>query len=90
MKCVAISPKGALASGCICFVPVGARQSGITTAPDMVIVSMNLKCDFGNTERSLRNAVQLEGVNALQVPYRRTDLSKCSPEFNDLLHALLC
>jgi len=65
MKCIAISPKGVLASGHIWFVPVGARQSGITTAPDMVIVSTNLKCDFGNTECSFHNAVQLEGVNTL-------------------------
>jgi len=51
---------------------------------------MNLKGDLGNTECNLRDVVQLEGVNALQVPYGRTDLSECSPEFNDFLHALLC
>jgi len=54
------------------------------------MVSTNLKRDFGNTECSLRDAVQLKGVNALQVPYRRTNLSECSPEFDYLLHALLC
>jgi len=79
-----------LASGRICFVLAGAKQSGITTASDALIVNTNLKRDFGNTERSLRDAVQLEGVNALQVPYGRTDLSECNPEFNYLLHALLC
>jgi len=90
VKCVATGPKGAPASGRICFVPAGAKQSGITSASDTLRVSTDLKCDFGNTYRSLRDAVQLEGVNALQVPYGRTDLSECSPEFNDLRHALLC
>jgi len=76
------------ASGRIRFVPAATRQSGVTTASDRLIVSTNLKRDFGNTERSLRDAVQLEGVK--QVLYERTDLSECSPEFNYLLHALLC
>jgi len=90
MKCTAIGPKGALASGCICFVPAGAKQLGITTASDVLIVSTNLKRDFGNTEHSLCDAVQLGGVNALQVPYGRTDLPKCNPKFNYLLYVLLC
>jgi len=52
-------------------------------------VSTNLKRDFGNTERGLRDVVYLEGVNSLQVPYGRTDLCECSAEFEDLLHDLL-
>jgi len=52
-------------------------------------MSTNLKSDFRDTERSLRDVVHLEGVNALQVPYGRTDLCECSPEFKDLLHGLL-
>jgi hypothetical protein len=89
MKCAATGPKGVPASGRICFVPAGAKQSGVTSASDTLIVSTNLKRDFGNTERSLRDVVQLEGVNALQVPYGRTDLCECSPEFKDLLQSLL-
>jgi len=89
MKCVATGPKGALGSGRICFVPAGAKQSDVTTAFDTLIVSTHLKCDFGNTERSLRNVVHLEGVNALQVPYRITDLCECSPHFKHFLQGLL-
>ena len=88
MKCVATGPKGAPASGRICFVLAGAKQSGVTTASDALIVSTNLKRDFGNTERGLRDVVHLEGVNALQVLYGRTDLCECSPEFKDLLHSI--
>jgi len=90
MKCVATGPKGVPAPGRTYSVPAGAKQLGVTSTSNTLIVSTNLKRDFGNTERSLRDAVQLEGVNALRVPYGRTDLSECSPEFNDLLHALLC
>jgi len=68
MKSVATGPKGAPASGRICFVPAGAKQSDVTSAPDSPVVSTNLKRDLGNTERSLRDVVHLEGVNALQVP----------------------
>jgi len=90
MKSAATGPKGAPASGRIYSVPAEAKQSNVTSAPDTLIVSTNLKRDFGNTERSLRNVVHLEDVNALQVPYRRTDLCECSPEFKDLLYGLLC
>ena len=83
------APAGALASDRIYFVPAGARQSDVTSAPDTLIVSTNLKSDLGNTERSLRDVVHLEDVNALQVPYGRTDLCECSPDFKDLLQALL-
>jgi len=69
MKCVATGLKGAPASGRICFVPAGAKQSGVTSTSDTLIVSTNLKRDFGNTKRSLRDVVHLGGVNALQVPY---------------------
>jgi len=89
MKSAATGPKGAPASGRICFVPAGAKQSGVTTTSDGLIVSTNLKCDFGNTERGLRDVVHLEGVNALQVLYGRTDLCEYSPDFKDLLHSLL-
>jgi len=89
MKCVATGPKGAPASGRICFVLARAKQLAVTSAPDTLLVSTNLKRDFGNTERSLRDVIHLEGVNALQVPYRRTDLCECSPDFKDLLHSFL-
>ena len=52
------------ASDRIYFAPVGARRSGVTFASDKLIVSTNLKRDFGNTERSLRDVVQLESVKA--------------------------
>jgi len=67
-KCIIVSPKGLPASGRIYFVLAGAKQSSITSAPDRLIVSTNLKCDFSNTEHSLHNVVHLEGVSALQVP----------------------
>jgi len=89
MKCVATGPKGVPASGRIWFVPAGAKQLGVTTASDTLIVSTNPKCAFGNTERSLRDVVHLAGVNALRVPYGRTDLCECSPDFEDLLQCLL-
>ena len=69
MKSAATGPKGVLVSGRIYFAPAGAKQPGVTSAPDTLIVSTNLKRDFGNTERRLRDVVHLEGVNALQVPY---------------------
>jgi len=89
MKCVAKGPKGVPASGRICVVPAGAKQSDVISASDTLVVSTNLKRGFRNTERSLRGVVHLEGVNALQVLYGRADLCECSPEFKDLLHSLL-
>jgi len=86
MKYAATGPTVAPASGRIYFVPAGAKQSGVTSAPDPRILSTNPKCDFGDTERSFRDVVELQGVNALQVPYGRTDLCECSPEFKYLLH----
>jgi len=77
------------ASGCIWFVLAGPKQSGVTTASDVLIVSTNLKRDFGNTEHSLCDVVHLGGVNAFQVLYGRTDLCECSLDFEDLLHSLL-
>jgi len=52
-------------------------------------VDTDLKRDLGNTERGLRNVAHLEDVNALQVPYRITDLCECSPDFKGLLQGLL-
>jgi len=65
MKCAATGPKGSPASGRIYSVPAGAKQSGVTCASDTLIVSTNLKRDFGNAERSFRDVVQLKGVKAL-------------------------
>jgi len=90
MKCAASGPTGAPASGRIYFVPAGAKQSGVTSASDTLIVSTNPKCDFSDTERSFRDVVQLKCVKALKVPYGRTDLCECSPEFKDRLQGLLC
>jgi len=89
MKCVATGPKDAPASDRICSVPVGAKRSDVTTDSDKIMVSTNPKRDFGNTERSLRDVVHLEGVNALQAPDGRTNLCEYSPDFKDLLHSLL-
>jgi len=85
MKCAATGPKAAPASGRIYSVPAGAKQPGVTSAPGTLMVSTNLKRDFSNTERSLRDAVQLNSVNTSQVPCGRTDLSECSSEFKNLL-----
>jgi len=52
-------------------------------------VGTNLKRDSGNTERSLRDVVHLEGVNALQVLFGRTDLCECSAESKYIIQDLL-
>jgi len=65
MKCAATDPKAPPASGRIYFVPARAKQSGVTSTSDRRIVSTNPKRDFGNTERSLRDIVQLKGVSVL-------------------------
>jgi len=62
---------------------------GVTSASDTLIVSTNLERDFGDTERSLRNFVQLKGVNTVLVPYGRTDLCEFSPDFKDRIHGFL-
>jgi len=90
MKCAATGPKCPPVSGRICFVPAGAKHSGVTSASDTLLVSTNLKRDSGNTERSFRDIVHLEGVKALQVPHERTDFCECSAESKDLLQDLLC
>ena len=84
-----VESKAALASGRVCFAPAGAKQSGVTSASDTLIVNTNLKRDIGDTERSLRDVVHLEDVNALQVLYGRIDLCECGPDFKDPLHSLL-
>jgi len=89
MKCAATGPKGVLASGRICSVPAGAKQLGVTSASNALKVNTDLKRDFGNTERSLRDVIHLESVTALQVPYGRTDLCECSSDFKHLLRSLL-
>jgi len=78
-KCVVASPKGLPASGHIYFVLAGAKQSSVTSAPDRLIVSMNLKRNFGNTEHSLHNVVHLEGVSALQVPLGEPTSANAAP-----------
>jgi len=55
------------------------KQSSITSAPDRLIVSTNLKCDFGNTEHSLHNVIHLEGVSALQVPLGELTSANAAP-----------
>jgi len=67
----------------IYFVPAGAEQSGITSASDMLIVTMNLQRDFGNTEHNFRDAIQLYGVNILQVMYDMGELTSpnAAPNF---------
>jgi len=57
----------------------GAKQSSVTSAPDRLIVSTNLKHDFGNTEHSLHNVIYLEGVSALQVPLGEPTSGNAAP-----------
>ncbi len=52
-----------MASGRICFVLSRAKQSSISSALDPRAGSTNIKCDTGNTEDSLCDRVQLEGIN---------------------------
>ena len=67
------------------------KPGGVTSAPDMLAASTNLKRDRGNTEDSLRNWVQLSGVNILRVPCggRTTYLCEDSAIFNRPTQRLL-
>ncbi len=55
------------------------------------ITNTNLKCDTGNTEDSLCNWIQLEGVNFLFVSFEcwRTNLREGSSIFDRVVHRLL-
>ena len=59
--------EGPRAFGHTCFVPSRAKPWSVTSASEMPIASTNLKRDLGNAEDSLRNWVQLSGVNFLLV-----------------------
>jgi hypothetical protein len=56
-----------MVSGRTCFVPSGAKCSSITSVVDTPVASTNLKRNLGNTEGSLRDWIQLQGVNVLLV-----------------------
>jgi hypothetical protein len=65
--------------------------SSVTFASDLVVARTNLKCDASNTKDSLRNWVQLAGVNSLLVlcGCGRTDLCEGSAIFHRPVHGLL-
>jgi hypothetical protein len=54
-----------MVSGCTRFVPSRAKWSNVTFAADTPAASTNLKRNLGNIESSLRDWIQLQGVNAL-------------------------
>ena len=56
-----------MVSGRIHFVSSRAEWSNVTTAADTPVASTNLQCNLGNTEYSLRDWIQLQGVNVLLV-----------------------
>src|SRR5258706_15755815 len=91
-KYAAPDRKGPKAIGHTCFVPSRAKPSCVTSTPDMPGASANLKRDHGNTEDSLRNWVQLSGVNFLLVPcgsrttYLREDCAIVNRPVHRLLH----
>jgi hypothetical protein len=58
----------------------------LPSAADVPVASTNLKRNLGNTEDSLCDWIQLQGVNVLQSPRGKTDLCEYSPIFNSLLH----
>jgi len=67
-ECAAFGRKGLTAPGRTCFVPSRAKQSRVTSVPDIRVASTNLKRDAGDTEYSLCNWIQLKRVNILFVP----------------------
>ena len=66
------------------------KPSRVTSKSDVQAESTNLKRDAGNTENSLRNWVQLIGVNILLLlcEYGTTNLCEDSSIFNYPVHGL--
>ena len=60
-KYAATDPRGPMASGRICFAPSRAKQSNVSPVPE-TLAGTHLKRDTGETEDSLCNGIQLEGV----------------------------
>ena len=56
-----------MASGRICFVPSRAKQASVSFLPDMPAAGTDLKRDFGESEDSLCDRIQLEDVNLSRV-----------------------
>ena len=54
-----------MVSGRIRFVASRAKWSSVTSAADTPVASTNLERNLGNAEESLRDWIQLQGVNAL-------------------------
>jgi len=55
----------------------------------MPVASTNLKRNFGNTEDSLCDWIQLQGVNVLLVSTWKTHLCEYNPIFDCVLHSPL-
>ena len=64
-----------------CFVPSKAKPWSVTSASSVPVASTNLKRDRGNTEDSLRNWIQLSGVNflSLHVEFGQTTSANTAP-----------
>jgi hypothetical protein len=56
-----------MVSGRTRLAPSRAKRSSVTSAADTTVASTNLKRSVGNTEGSLCDWIQLQGVNALLV-----------------------
>ena len=54
------------------FVPSTAKWSSVTSVSDTPVVSTDLKRNLRNTKGSLRDWIQLQGVNVLLVSTRKT------------------
>jgi len=61
-------------------------MTSIISAADMPVASTNLKRNLGNTEDSLCDWIQLQGVNILLALHGITDLCEYSPIFDCVLH----
>jgi len=61
-------------------------MTSIISAADMPVASTNLKRNLGNTEDSLCDWIQLQGVNIMLVLRGITDLCEYSPIFDGVFH----
>jgi hypothetical protein len=86
-KCAATDPEGTTASCRISLVPSKATGPNVTSASDTPVASTNLNRGAGNTERSLRNWVQLVSISSW-FPYGRTDLCEDNTILDTLLRSL--
>jgi len=68
-----------MVSGRTRFVPSRAKWSSVTFAADTPVAGTNLKRSLGNTEGSLRDWIQLQGVNVLLVSTGKLTSANTAP-----------